>query len=232
MTLFLAILVVAAGAALQATTGMGMALFAVPLLVLIDPGLVPGPILCAVMALSAAVAWRERGAVSGPTLLLALLGFAAGSASGAVALHLLAGVDLPRVFGALILAAIGLSLAGPPIRASGPALLIGGLASGALGTMAGVQGPPIALVLQHTPPERLRGTLCAFFAAGSLLSLTTLTLSGAFGLQQLEFGLALLAGVPLGFAAAPLFVRRIDRRRARYAVLAISTLSALALLLR
>jgi uncharacterized protein len=232
VTFLLAILVVALGSALQATTGMGMALFAVPLLALLDPGLVPGPILCAVMALSAAVAWRERGAVGSGILWLALFGFAAGSALGALALRRLAGVDLSQLFGIVILAAIALSLAGLPIRASRPALLLGGMASGVLGTIAGVQGPPIALVLQHTPPDRLRGTLCAFFAAGATLSLATLAASGVFGLHQLERGLALLPGVPFGLAVAPVLVRRIDRRRARYAVLAISALSALALLFR
>jgi uncharacterized membrane protein YfcA len=42
----------------------------------------------------------------------------------------------------------------------------------------------------------------------------------------------LLPGVVLGFAVAPILARRIDRRRARVAVLTISTLAALALLLR
>ena len=46
----LATAIVAMGSALQAATGMGMALFSVPLLALLDPALVPGPSLCAVMA--------------------------------------------------------------------------------------------------------------------------------------------------------------------------------------
>lgn len=52
--LLIAIPIAAAASALQAATGMGMALFAAPLLALLDPGFVPGPALCAVMALSAA----------------------------------------------------------------------------------------------------------------------------------------------------------------------------------
>jgi hypothetical protein len=55
VVVFPAILIIAAGAALQAATGMGMALFSVPLLVLLDPGLVPGPLLCTTFVLSAAV---------------------------------------------------------------------------------------------------------------------------------------------------------------------------------
>jgi hypothetical protein len=227
-----AILIVGVGAALQASTGMGMALFAVPLLVLLNPVLVPGPLLCAVMVLSATVAWRARGTIDRHILGTALLGFAAGCALGALLLSLLAGIDLSRVFGILILVAIGLSLAGLHIRASRPALLIGGTAAGILGTMVGVQGPPIALVLQHQPPERLRATLCAFFAAGSFLSLATLAVSGVFGLHEAKLGLILLSGLPLGLIVSRPLARHIDRQRARYCVLAISAMSAAALLLR
>lgn len=232
MILPLAILVIAIGAALQASTGMGMALFAVPLLALLDPAYVPGPALCAVMVLSAAVAWRERGAVDGGILVVSLFGFAAGSALGAVVLRLLVGIDLSWLFGLLILMALALSLAGLHIEAGRVALVVGGTASGVLGTLAGVQGPPIALVLQHQRPDRLRATLCAFFALGSAVSLMALTAAGVFRARQAGLGLALLPGVPLGLVVAPFITRRIDRRRARLCVLVISALSALALLLR
>jgi uncharacterized protein len=230
--LVIAIMIVAAGATLQAATGMGMALFAAPLLALIDPAFVPGPALCAVIALSAAVAWRERGAVDRRTLLVALLGLSGGCAIGAVLLQLLIGRDFGRVFAVLIVGAVFLSVAGSHIRTSKLALLIGGAASGILGTVAGVQGPPIALVLQHEAPDRLRATLCAFFASGGVLSLLALAAAGTFGIGGLGLGLELMPGVVLGFAIAPVFAQRIGRRQARAAVLAISTLSALALLLR
>lgn len=230
--LVIAIMIVAAGSALQAATGMGMALFAAPLLALIDPAFVPGPALCAVMALSAAVAWRERAFIDRRILFVALPGFSVGCAIGAVLLAVLIGRDLSRVFAALILAAVFLSVAGLRIPISRLALLIGGAASGILGTMAGVQGPPIALVLQHEAPNRLRATLCAFFASGSLVSLMALAAAGVFGVSKLGLGLELMPGVALGFAIAPAFARRIERRQARAAVLTISTLSALALLLR
>jgi uncharacterized protein len=232
LILFIAIMIVAAGSALQAATGMGMALFAAPLLVLIDPAFVPGPALCAVIALSAAVAWREGAAIDRRILFVALLGLTVGSAIGAVLLRLLIGHDLSRVFAALILVAVGLSVAGLRVRTNKPALLIGGAASGILGTMAGVQGPPIALVLQHEAPDRLRATLCAFFASGGLVSLLALAAAGTFSIGELGLGLELLPGVALGFAIAPVFARRIERRQARAAVLVISTLSALALLMR
>jgi uncharacterized membrane protein YfcA len=224
--------IIAAAAALQAGTGMGMALLAAPLLLLVNPALVPGPMLCATMVLSLAVVWRERAAINRKLLAVAVLGLAAGCAIGAFALAVLIGVNLAAVFGALILCIVLLSVFGLRIRATTPALLMGGVASGILGTMFGVHGPPIAIVLQHEPPERLRATLCAFFAAGCAISLVALAMIGAFGIGQLGLGLALMPGVAIGFACAPILGRMLNRRRARIAVLTISTLSAVALLLR
>jgi len=229
--LLAATLIVAVAAALQAATGMGMALCAAPLLALLDPAFVPGPALCAVVALSAAVAWRERTAIDRRIMTTALLGLAAGCVVGAILLALLAGRDLSQVFALLILGAVGLSVAGLPVPNGRLALLVGGAASGLLGTMSGVHGPPIALLLQHQPPDRLRATLCAFFAVGGLISLLALASAGLLGLTGLGLALELLPGVALGFAVAPIFARRVDRRRARAAVLTISTLAALALLL-
>jgi hypothetical protein len=231
-SLALATLVIALGSALQAATGMGMALFAAPLLVLIDTAYVPGPTLCVVMVLSAAVAWRERGVLDARVLVTALIGLAIGCVIAVTVLSMLAGMDLARLFAVMILAAVALSLFGARIRVSTAALLFGGAASGVLGTMSGAHGPPIALVLQNESPARLRGTLCAFFTAGCAISLLALSLAGLFGWAQLKLGAALLPGVVAGFALAPLLHRRLPPRHARTSVLAISALSALALLLR
>jgi uncharacterized membrane protein YfcA len=226
----LATAIIAAASALQAVSGMGMALLAAPLLVLIDPAFVPGPMLCAVMALSAAVARRDRAAIDRSVLTMALGGLLAGTVVGAALLALFVGMNLVRVFAMLILGAVLLSIFGAPARVGGLSLLIGGAASGVLGTLSGVHGPPIALVLQHEPPERLRVTLCAFFAVGSALSILALAIAGVFGIAQVGASLELLPGVAIGLAVAPLI--SIDRRRARAAVLAISAISALVLLLR
>lgn len=224
--------IVAVASMLQACTGMGMALFAAPLLALIEPALVPGPTLGAVMVLSGVVAWRERVAINGQMLAPAIAGLFAGSAVGAAVLGLLAGWHLARVFAVLILGAVLLSASGVPVRAGRLALLLGGAASGVLGTMAGVHGPPIALVLQHEPPERLRPMLCAFFAVGCAISIPALASIGAFRAAEIGLSLKLMPGVAIGLVVAPAVVGRVDRRRARVAVLTISALSALALLLR
>src|SRR6516164_5526172 len=106
LPLVLATAIIAPASALQAVSGMGMALLAAPLLVLIDPAFVPGPMLCAVMALSAAVARRDRAAIDRSVLTMALVGLLAGTMIGAALLALFVGLDLVRVFAVLILGAV------------------------------------------------------------------------------------------------------------------------------
>ena len=78
----------------------------------------------------------------------------------------------------------------------------------------------------------MRATLCAFFAVGGVISLAALAVAGIFSVGQLWLGIELMPGVAVGLALAAPLARGINHRRARAAVLTISSLSALTLLLR
>ena len=75
-------LVMAIGCSFQAAFGIGMALFVVPALALIDTRFVPGPILFAGIALAAATAYRDRAAINYAILNLSLVGLGIGTAVG------------------------------------------------------------------------------------------------------------------------------------------------------
>jgi len=81
--LVVATLVMAVGAAIQAAVGLGLALFVVPLLALIDTRLVPGPMLLASIALAVMMAYRDRAAIDCRKLGLSLIGLCVGTAIGA-----------------------------------------------------------------------------------------------------------------------------------------------------
>lgn len=232
MVFILANLVMAIGAALQAAVGLGLALFVVPLLVLIDVRLIPGPMLFASIALAAKMAHRERSAIDRRELTLSLVGLLAGTAIGAGCLSLVAPAQTIKVFGLLILAAVLISLLAKQVPVTASTLLAGGAAAGIMGTMAGIHGPPIALVFQNAEPARARATLGAFFAVGYTMSVVALAMFGQFGWREFVFGLLLTPGVVIGYLAAPLFAGFLDRRRLRIAILTIAGTSAVAVLLR
>jgi uncharacterized membrane protein YfcA len=227
-----AMLIMAVGSAFQAAVGLGLALVVVPFLALIDTGFIPGPMLFAGIALTAATAYRDRAEIDRATLSSSLVGLAIGTSIGAVALKLVPRAYLPQLFGALILVAVLVSLAAPRFAATRRALLAGAMVSGIMGTMVGVHGPAIALVLQNSEPAQFRATLGAFFAVGYIMAVALLAAVGLFGRHELVLGLALLPGVALGYLVAPAISKFINTTLLRIAILTVSAVSAVLLLLR
>lgn len=232
LSLFTANVIIAIASALQASVGMGLALLAVPLLALVDPRLVPGPLLLAGALLAFASAWRERHAVHVQGFGLALLGLALGTVCGAGALRALTTAPLDKIFAMLVLLAVVLSVSGWRLCPTQSALFAGGGAAGVMGTMVGIHGPPIALVLQHARPEQARAMLGAFFFVAYVGSVLALALFGLFGRLQLQLAAALLPGVVAGLCVAPRLAGFVNPVRLRLAILSISAASAMVLLLR
>jgi uncharacterized protein len=227
-----AVAIMAVGSTFQAAVGIGLALLVVPVLALIDPAYVPGPMLLAGTVLAIMTAWRERHALDGFGLLLSLAGLVIGTVVGAVALKAVQGPALPKVFGALVLLAVALSIVGLPLKAAGMSLSVAGVAAGIMGTMVGIHGPPIALVLQNAKPAVARAMLGAFFTAAYLGSVVALRAVGLFGWPEVVRAAILLPGVGLGLVAAPYIAAFIDPNRLKWAILGVSTVSALTLLAR
>ena len=232
VTMITANAIMAIASALQASVGIGLALLAVPLLALLDPQLVPGPMLLAGSFLALASAYRERSAIDAKSFGLALLGLATGTVLGAGALTAIRTAHLSKVFAILVLLAVALSVSGLRVRPTRPALFAGGGAAGVMGTMVGIHGPPMALVLQHARPDQARAMLGAFFFVAYVGSVVALAAFGLFGMLQLRLAAGLLPGVVAGVCVASLFAEFFNPARLRVAILSISAASAVFLLLR
>ncbi len=164
-------LIVFLAAVLQAATGVGFAMVAVPLLALIGLVWVPAPMLICNIALSILIIRRGRHSLEradGPPL---VLGLTIGTFAGAGILALLEGRGLGAMIGAIIIAAVLASLFAPQLRITRGRLLSGGLLSGATGVIAGMHGPPLIILYQRERPEKVRATMAAVFVFGSLLAL-------------------------------------------------------------
>jgi hypothetical protein len=121
------------------------------------------------------------------------------------------------VFGVLILAAVAASLFAPPLRLTPLNLFVAGTVSGITGTMVGLHGPPMGLVYQNEPPPRTRLMLSTFFIPATIIAVVALAILGRFGWRDLGL-------------AARYVARYLDRRRTRYAILAIAAVSGALLL--
>jgi hypothetical protein len=227
-----AFVAVAGGAAVQGSVGFGLSLVAVPLLALIEPRLLPGPLLCVAIVLTLLLSHRERHSIDFHGVTWGIAGRVPGAVVGAVALEVVPQQQLSLMFGGLVILAVLISLLPLRIRPTAPRLLGAGLLSGFMGTTAAVGGPPIALLLQHSPGPQLRGTLSGFFVLGASVSLLALIVIGRFGLSELWLAFLLLPGILVGFWASGHTARLLDRGYTRPVVLALSSAAAIAVILR
>lgn len=225
-------LAVAVGAWVQGSVGFGSALVAAPVLALLAPQLVPGPLIFSSLGLSFAAAMREHGSIDRRGVLLSSLGRLPGVVLGGAALAWLSTETMGLVFGTVVLVGVALSVSGLRVAMTTGNLLGTGFLSGVMGTMTSIGGPPIALLYQHSDGPALRSTLNATFTLGSLMSLPALAWAGHFGQKQLVEGLVLMPAMVLGFALSGSSRSYLDQGRTRAAVLAVAALSAAAVLLK
>ncbi len=223
---------VGVGAAVQGSVGFGLSLVAVPLLALIEPRLLPGPLLCVAIVLTLLLAHRERHSIDFHGVTWGIAGRIPGAVVGAMALTVMPPERISLMIGILVILAVGISMLPVRIRPTAPRLLGAGVLSGFMGTTAAVGGPPIALLLQHSPGPQLRGTLSGFFVLGASVSLLALIVIGRFGLSELALSLLLLPGIILGFWVSGHGARMLDRGYTRTVVLALSSAAAVVVILR
>jgi uncharacterized membrane protein YfcA len=226
-------LIMVLGSLLQASIGFGIALFVVPLLVLLNPAFVPGPMLFASLFLASIMACRGRSAVDRKKLVLAGAGLFVGTAAGALGLMVVAANQWPKLFAVLILLAVALSASGIHIPVTGRNLVAAGIVSGVMGTIAGIHGPPMALLYQREKGNIVRATLAVFFVMAYAIALVALGAIGLFGKRELLMGFTLAPGVVAGYLIAKFTAIWLDRGYwLRLAILAVASLSAIALFLR
>jgi len=230
--IFLIISIFMIASAIQGSIGFGANLFAVPLLALINPELIPIPILIVNPIMNLMLAWRERGNVDRPALISALIGRVPGVVLGVVALSLISSDHLGLLFGILLLIAIGLQLSGLTLSRTRRSVTLAGGVSGFMATAVGVGGPPMALALKDLPGPSFRATMSPYFVIGSSLSILGLILGGQFEISDIWNSLLLLPAAIAGILISGPLRSRVDSGRIVYFIYFFSSAGAIALLLR
>jgi len=221
----LASAVVAVGAVSQGTVGFGVGTIAAPLLLLIDPRLVPGPLLCTAFFLIVALTWREWNGIRFGYVAWSLVGRFAGTVVAAVVIRGISEAQFETVFGIVVILGAAISAVGVEVRLTRAGFLGAGALSGFFGTTAAIGGPPIALLYQHEKGPVVRGTLSAFFVVGTAISIGGLAWAGKFGRPELQLTPVLLPGALVGFLLSGRLTRFMDRGWLRPAILVLSVLA-------
>lgn len=210
LALFVAI---ALAAILQVGAGVGFGSVAGPSTMLLAPQLMPATIVCLAPFASGLGAGRIGGLIAKREVAVALFGRAVGAGviGWLIARH--GSQDMfALLFAGLTLLGVALSLSGWQLPPSTVALLGAGFLSGLMGTVTSIGGPPMALIYQHQPPEKVRATLNAYFFLGAIPPIIALWLAGVIDRLSVARTLLLVAAIVVGVALSHLATRFITRR--------------------
>jgi uncharacterized membrane protein YfcA len=224
--------IAALGAVLQGSVGFGLGLLSVPLLILINPVFIPGPLLLAAFFLNLLISRRERMSIDFNSVKWAVPGRILGSIVGAGLLTLIPQGHLSVLFGFMVLIAVGISLRGWEMSLSPWNIFGAGIFSGFMGTTSAVGGAPMALVFQRQTGSWIRGTLSVIFAVGTVISMLSLFVIGKFGWEEIQAASVLFPAIVLGFFLSHQTARILDRGFIRIAVLITSAGSGFFVILR
>lgn len=216
------------GSMVQTSIGFGLAIVAAPLLFLLSPDYVPGPITAVALVLSVANAYRYRANISLQGLGAAVAGRIPGSLAGGALLLWVDAKLLALWLGITVIIAVLISLLPLRISPTPKRLVVAGFLSGFMGTSTSIGGPPMALLLQHEKASLIRANLSAFFIVSCILSLMVQAQIGYMGWHQIQLTMPLIPASLMGFWLATRWVDRISNQHIRIASLLLCSVSGLA----
>lgn len=231
-TLGAGMLIVGAGALLQSSTGFGFALFAAPLLALVDPQLIPGPILILTLLLTIGVVVRDWRHIDWH----GLGWISAGRLPATVAAGLMAGFlpqsQLSVLFALFVLCGVVVSLVRARFQPTPMAMLTAGGLAGFFGTLTSIGAPPLVLVYQHAKPPVIRSTLSANVVIGTLASIVVLAMGGHMDASDVSRCLWFAPACAIGLWLSKYVKDRLDAGALRPVLLTISALAAVGVIAR
>lgn len=230
--LLLSILVLTVAAAMQAATGLGAGMIAFPLIALISIELVPGPLIFASILLSVYMAWRGWQDIRFASIKLLFYGIMAGTVIGGLSMKLIPVDSLGIFFGLLLLTVVMISIFGHRMTYTTTNVLSLGTAAGFMGITVASGSPFVALLYQNEKAATIRATLAYIYLLAGILTLFVLNAIGRFGQTEFLHGLYLAPGMLLGFLVSGKLAATVDRGYSRTIILVVSSLSALALIIK
>ncbi len=216
----------------QNLVGLGLGLVSAPVITLVAPELMPDVLLWLAATLPLVTLWRDHGDIDWRGLGWTLPTRLVGTVVGVAAVATVSAAALGVLIGSVVLVAVLLTWRAVTVPMNRGTLLGAGLLGGVAGTASSVGGPPLAILYQHSPPQRMRTTLAVYFTTGAALSLLGLGIGGQLALSHFWVALAVLPVLFVGTVVGSRLRPRVPVERVRPAVLAVCAASAVVLLVR
>lgn len=185
ITLILINIIVLIGSLLQGLIGYGIGMFCAPLLFLINPNLVPAPLIILSTFITFFMVMRDKDHLQFKQVSWAIMGGFLGIVLAGIALKVTSKDQFELAFGVLILLAVIISVLGFSPKVNRKSNILAGVSSGFMGTITGVGGPPMALLYQHGEIKNIKANLTAFFLFVNIIAIITLVIIGQITPQTL-----------------------------------------------
>lgn len=224
------------GSSIQGSLGFGLGMLTSPIFAMIDHSFVPAAMMISVLPLTFGVAWRDRSHIDASGFKWAILGRFPGVFVGLVALRAMSKDALAYAVASSVLVAVTISIVtarrGQVVPTNATTLTTAGFASGFMGTVTSIGGPPMALVYKDGEPRTMRATIAAFFSIGAVISVVGLILSGEVGRHELALVAVILPGVVGGLPVSRLLGDRMPPHVMRPLILVLCAVSGTLLILQ
>ncbi|MXP23539.1 TSUP family transporter [Gordonia sp. HNM0687] len=231
-SLLAAIAVLFFASMLQSITGSGFGLVAAPLLLMVDPDLVPGPLLVLTVVAMASVLWRDGRYCDLRTTVRLGIALLPGVLVGVWLISAVDPVVLTAVTAAMSIAAAVAAFAGARLPQRKSILTGAGALGGLMGVIAALPGPPLALAYAPDDRRTLRATLSVYFLAVSVVSLIMLHVAGGAEVFDWRSMAVLAPAVALGGATGGRIANRISVSGARRVTSLVILIAGSVLLVR
>ena len=210
------------GSAVEAATGYGSAVVALPVMELAFPSRMPALLILLGVPLVVLMVGIERRHIDAPAVIQVSSGLIFGTVLAIPVLSLVSGRPLRLLCGfATVAALVTLTVMRSGVVRTRPRSFAAGLASGFMGTTTGIAGPPLAVVFAHEHGPVVRSTLGMIYATGCVFSIGALLIARRIDTADLWLAVLLTVPVVAGFGAGRLLLRRVSRRFLHIAVIGV-----------
>ena len=220
------------GAITQSAIGIG---FGIPagILVLLEPSMVPSCIILMGSFLALSNAMLSYKDIIKVDLIYSYTGRVIGSILAMPLIFLTLGTDYYLIiFGVLLLIATYLSAKKWNIVATKKNITIAGTASGLMGTLTGIGGPPMAIVYQNSSAKKVVATLNMFFGIGALFSVLLFIYYDLINLPEVMKSIYLAPGLIIGtYIGRRKIIREFVNRNLKNLIIAVCFISAVVIIL-
>jgi len=220
------------GSSVQGVLGFGFAVIASPIVVQVEPLLVPQLLSLLGLPLAIRIFIREKSKVDFVSVKPLIWGRLLGGPLGLYLLFLLSEKYLSISVGGIVFFAGIASYFGWTVNKTSINSLIAGTLSGVFGMIAAIGGPPVALLYRNSEPEEFRPSLNSVFTIGIVITLTLLAFTGRIYIDHIYMFLINIPFVFLGIRLSSVLFSKISQKAIATSVTYFSIASGLYVILR